>query len=297
MFETSGDDAWMLSAFAARAPRPFTSSLFSTIYQYMPNNTDLTRVQAARHAGAELRLHREPDAVPLAARQPGDVSPASLQHHGDNALAAVRGLAEADLANAAHGAGGVLRPVPCRGGALAGGPLAAARAAGAGADASPPRSSPAGGASPSGAAPSCSASPPPWRLCSSCWSWPSVFQVLIAGAFPAPWVAHPRTGDRRLLAARPRRRTGDRGPDGAAGRPAWAVGGRLGLLVAAGAALRRPAAGDQLSLPACRRWWPGSVAWRSAARRPAARSPRSCRRSWRPSSGSLSWARSTWGSG
>ena len=91
---------------------PFTSSLFSTVYQYMPNNTDLTLFKQRQMPGIELRLHREPLPQyhsPL--DNLVDVSSASLQHHGDNALAAVRGLTEAGPAPS-QGAGGVLRPVP-----------------------------------------------------------------------------------------------------------------------------------------------------------------------------------------
>src|SRR6185436_5221486 len=42
MFESIGDDGWLIPLFAAGASRPITSSVFVTIYQMMPNNTDLT---------------------------------------------------------------------------------------------------------------------------------------------------------------------------------------------------------------------------------------------------------------
>lgn len=103
MFETSGADAWMVSAFAAQAPRPFTSSLFSTIYQYMPNNTDLTLFKQRRMPGLNFAFIENPTQYHSPLDNMVDVSPASLQHHGDNALAAVRGLAEADLANPPQG--------------------------------------------------------------------------------------------------------------------------------------------------------------------------------------------------
>jgi hypothetical protein len=103
MFETSGEDAWMLSAFAARAPRPFTSSLFSTIYQYMPNNTDLTLFKRLQVPGLNFAFIENPTQYHSSLDNLADVSPGSLQHHGDNALAAVRGLAEADLANPPKG--------------------------------------------------------------------------------------------------------------------------------------------------------------------------------------------------
>jgi hypothetical protein len=103
MFETSGADAWMLSAFAARVPRPFTSSLFSTVYQYMPNNTDLTLFKQRQMPGLNFAFIENPTQYHSPLDDLADVSSASLQHHGDNALAAVRGLAEADLANPPKG--------------------------------------------------------------------------------------------------------------------------------------------------------------------------------------------------
>jgi hypothetical protein len=97
MFETSGADAWMLSAFAARVPRPFTSSLFSTIYQYMPNNTDLTLFKQRDVPGLNFAFIGRPAQYHSPLDNLADVSPASLQHHGDNALAAARALADGDL--------------------------------------------------------------------------------------------------------------------------------------------------------------------------------------------------------
>jgi hypothetical protein len=103
MFETSGADAWMVSAFASRAPRPFTSSLFSTVYQYMPNNTDLTLFKQLQMPGLNFAFIENPTQYHSPLDNLVDVSSGSLQHHGDNALAAVRGMAEADLANPPKG--------------------------------------------------------------------------------------------------------------------------------------------------------------------------------------------------
>jgi len=99
MFEASGDDAWMLSAWAPRAIRPVTTSLAAAIYARLPNDTDLTvfrhhHVPGLNFAfiGDATRYHTPDDNLAYA-------SPASLQHQGDCALAAVTGLASsADLA-------------------------------------------------------------------------------------------------------------------------------------------------------------------------------------------------------
>jgi Peptidase family M28 len=99
MFEASGDDGWMISAWAPRVARPVTTSLAAAIYSRLPNDTDLTvfrhyRVPGLNFAfiGGATRYHTPDDNFAYA-------SPASLQHQGDCALAAVTGLASAaDLA-------------------------------------------------------------------------------------------------------------------------------------------------------------------------------------------------------
>ena len=97
MFETSGSDVWTVSQFAARAPRPFTSSLFPTVYQYLPNDTDLTLFKVLGVPGLNFAFIGDPSRYHTPRDNFANASPGSLQHHGDNALAAVRGLANGDL--------------------------------------------------------------------------------------------------------------------------------------------------------------------------------------------------------
>jgi hypothetical protein len=103
MFQTGPDDAWLLDAWASRASRPFTSSLFSTIYRFMPNDTDLTVFLKRGVPGMNFAFIERPSLYHTPLDNLNNSSPGSLQHHGDNALAAVRGLAEADLANPPRG--------------------------------------------------------------------------------------------------------------------------------------------------------------------------------------------------
>jgi hypothetical protein len=98
MFETAGPDAWTVSRFAARSRRPFTSSLFSTIYRFMPNDTDLTVFKGRGVPGLNFAFIGNPMHYHTAADTFANASPATLQHHGENALAAVQGMAEGDLA-------------------------------------------------------------------------------------------------------------------------------------------------------------------------------------------------------
>ncbi len=105
LFETSGPDAWMLSRFAAGAAHPAGSSLFFTLYQYLPNDTDLTVFKERKIPGLNFAFIGGPAQYHTTLDNLADASPASLQHHGDNAVAAVRGLADAnvDLASPPRG--------------------------------------------------------------------------------------------------------------------------------------------------------------------------------------------------
>jgi hypothetical protein len=101
LFETSRDNAWLVRRAAGRMPRPVTSSVFSFVYDRLPNDTDLTVFKRAGLPGLNLafigsaaRYHTPQDSL-------ANLSRASLQHHGDNALALVRALADEDLP-AAH---------------------------------------------------------------------------------------------------------------------------------------------------------------------------------------------------
>ncbi|MFL6262328.1 MAG: M28 family peptidase [Thermoanaerobaculia bacterium] len=99
LFETSGPDAWMAGDFAARATHPFANSVFSTIYEYTPNDTDLTVFKRRGLPGLNFAYIQRPLQYHSPLDNLADLSAASLQHHGENALAAVRGLAAGDLAS------------------------------------------------------------------------------------------------------------------------------------------------------------------------------------------------------
>ena len=97
LFETSRDNAWLVRRAVSRMPRPITSSVLSFVYDRLPNDTDLTVFKRAGLPGLNLafigsaaRYHTPQDSIV-------NLSRASLQHHGDNALALVRALADEDL--------------------------------------------------------------------------------------------------------------------------------------------------------------------------------------------------------
>jgi len=99
MFETSGDNGWLISAWAPRVPRPVTTSLAAAIYAQLPNDTDLTVFRHHHVPGLNFAFIGDATRYHTAADNFANASPASLQHQGDGALAAVTGLASsADLA-------------------------------------------------------------------------------------------------------------------------------------------------------------------------------------------------------
>jgi hypothetical protein len=97
LFETSGADGWMIPRFSAGAGRPVTSSVFATIYDVLPNDTDLSVFKERNVPGLNFAFIGDPMHYHTAADSLENLSAASLQHQGDNALAAVRGLGGADL--------------------------------------------------------------------------------------------------------------------------------------------------------------------------------------------------------
>ena len=107
MFETSPGNGWIVGLYARRAKHPVSSSLFYEIYKRMPNDTDFTSVKSRVHGVNLANVGRiEHYHTPLDSFENAD--PGTLQHHGDQALAMVRALADAgpelDVALPAPGA-------------------------------------------------------------------------------------------------------------------------------------------------------------------------------------------------
>ncbi|HBL27699.1 MAG TPA: hypothetical protein DD490_12750 [Acidobacteria bacterium] len=104
MFETIGNDGWLVPLYAGGTSRPVTSSVFVTIYELLPNNTDLTVYKARKDVdGLNFAYLENPTHYHTPLDNLESLDPASLQHHGDNALGAVRRLAHADLAHRPQG--------------------------------------------------------------------------------------------------------------------------------------------------------------------------------------------------
>lgn len=97
MFETSDENLALMQVFAHAVARPVAVSAAYEVYKRMPNDTDLTVFKAHGMRGFNFAFigglrHYHTPLDDLA-----HLSPRSLQHHGDNALALVRALATTDF--------------------------------------------------------------------------------------------------------------------------------------------------------------------------------------------------------
>jgi hypothetical protein len=95
MFETGAANTWLMHLYQSAIARPLTNSLFYVVYKLLPNDTDFTVFKAAGYQGFNFayignvgRYH-----TPLDSAANADAS--SIQHQGDNALAALLALANA----------------------------------------------------------------------------------------------------------------------------------------------------------------------------------------------------------
>jgi len=97
LFETGSANDWAIRLFAEHAARPAATSIAYSVYKRLPNDTDFTVFRAAGYQGVNFafiggvaRYHTPLD-------NSANVSAASIQHHGENALAALLAFADADL--------------------------------------------------------------------------------------------------------------------------------------------------------------------------------------------------------
>src|SRR5215471_9359340 len=98
LFETSDDNRWLIRIAGASLARPNTSSVFYTIYKYLPNDTDLTVFREHGLAGVNFACIGDVAHYHTPLDNFENASPATLQHHGQNALAMARALGQSDLA-------------------------------------------------------------------------------------------------------------------------------------------------------------------------------------------------------
>jgi hypothetical protein len=99
MFETGGANQWAVRLFALHALRPTTNSISYTVYTMLPNDTDFTVFKAAGMEGLNFAFIGDVAHYHTPLDNFANANPASLQHHGDNALPSIVALANTDLQN------------------------------------------------------------------------------------------------------------------------------------------------------------------------------------------------------
>jgi Zn-dependent M28 family amino/carboxypeptidase len=97
LFETTENNSWLIDVFIAHAPRPIVNSLYDEIYKFQPNHTDLTIYEMAGIPGINFGFFEDFAHYHTPLDNLTNLNPGSVQHQGDNALAAVRAFAELDL--------------------------------------------------------------------------------------------------------------------------------------------------------------------------------------------------------
>ena len=97
MFETSRGNRWLIRRLAGALDRPQATSFFYAVYNLLPNDTDVTIFKRAGKAAINFAAIRGVNWYHTSYDDLGHVNARTLQHHGDNVLASVRALANADL--------------------------------------------------------------------------------------------------------------------------------------------------------------------------------------------------------
>jgi hypothetical protein len=98
MFETSPGNRWLIRHLANALERPQASSFFYAIYKLLPNDTDVTVFKRAGKAAVNFAAIGGVNWYHTPFDDVSHASPRTLQHHGDNVLATLRTLGDADLA-------------------------------------------------------------------------------------------------------------------------------------------------------------------------------------------------------
>jgi hypothetical protein len=98
LFETSNGNRWLIRHLAGALERPQATSFFYAIYNQLPNDTDVTVFKRAGKAAVNFAAIRGVNWYHTPYDDFAHMSESTLQHHGDNLVASLRALANADLA-------------------------------------------------------------------------------------------------------------------------------------------------------------------------------------------------------
>ena len=97
MFETGPDDGAMIKLFMHNAANPTASSLAGYVYAHMTNDTDFTVARKRGIAGFNYAFIGRPFDYHAASSTPAALDRGSLQHIGQQVLAATRALSQASV--------------------------------------------------------------------------------------------------------------------------------------------------------------------------------------------------------
>lgn len=97
MFETTPNNRWLLNAYAQSVPYPLTNSAFDTVYQLLPNNTNLTSFAAANKPGVNFGFIDQVAQYHTSLDNLTNVNLDSMQHQGENSLALIRHFSQTNL--------------------------------------------------------------------------------------------------------------------------------------------------------------------------------------------------------
>lgn len=97
MFQTGSASGDLVRLYGQKCPRPHTGSLFTTVYERMPNDTDFSVFIRAGLPGLNFAFTGDVVHYHSPLDRAGQLDARSLQHHGGCALALARAVAEGDL--------------------------------------------------------------------------------------------------------------------------------------------------------------------------------------------------------
>jgi hypothetical protein len=99
MYETGDANEWATRLYTQRAARPATNSIFYFAYKHLPSDTDFTIFKAAGYQGSNFAAIGDAAQYHTPRDDFENANSSTIQHQGDNALASVRGFAEAEIAD------------------------------------------------------------------------------------------------------------------------------------------------------------------------------------------------------
>ena len=102
LFETSRGNRWLIRHLSGALERPQATSFFYAVYNLLPNDTDVTIFKRAGKAAINFAAIRGVNWYHTPYDDLAHLNARTLQHHGDNVLASVRALANADLDARSH---------------------------------------------------------------------------------------------------------------------------------------------------------------------------------------------------